>query len=264
MVAPPQPPRILRLRPRPDLLDLHRGQTLVNLIRRVVRRDLLSLRLFCLRVGIIHIDEIIYYNILYYLECSALNFFSIIFMSTPPKTFELMLQPPDDAVGKKCYAVAIVTKERGGDFPQKRRYFTTKPPRYVGLCTEIKLLPDYSKNIYFRNNYNEEISIHINGPFSQLSSSDVNSSQKLGFIEVVCKPDVSLKQLATRKFKDHFNRMPIDEQKVITDNMNATGMHDIVFSTQRANNIGGKKRKTTRKRTKRKVRKNRKMTRRRK
>ena len=157
-----------------------------------------------------------------------------------------MLQPPPDAVGKKCYAVAIVTEEIG-DFPQKRRYFTTKPPRYVGLCTEIKLLPDYSKNIYFRNNYNEEISIHINGPFSQLSSSDVNSSQKLGFIEVVCKPDVSLKQLATRKFKDHFNRMPRDEQKVITDNMNATDMHDIVFGTQSANNIGGKKRKNTRK-----------------
>lgn len=181
-------------------------------------------------------------------------------MSTQPKIFELMLQPPDDAVGKKCYAVAIVTKERGGDFPQKRRYFTTKPPRYVGLCTEIKLLPDYSKNIYFRNNYNEEISIHINGPFSQLSSSDVNSSQKLGFIEVVCKPDASLKGLATRKFKDHFNRMPREEQKVITDNMNDTGMYDIVFGTQSANNIGGKKRKTTRKRR----RKNRKMTRRRK
>jgi hypothetical protein len=180
-------------------------------------------------------------------------------MSNQDRMFELMLQPPDDAVGKKCYAVAIVTKERGGDFPQKLRYFTTKPPRYVGLCTEIKLLPDYSKNIYFRNNYNEEISIHINGPFSQLSSSDLNASQKIGFIEVMCKPDASLQGLATRKFKDHFNRMPREEQKVITDNMNATGMHDIVFGTQHANNIGGKKRKTTRKR-----RKNRKMTRRRK
>lgn len=61
--APPQPPRMLRLRPRPlYFLDLHRGQTLPNLIRLVVRLDLLSLRLFCLRVGIIHIDEIIYYN----------------------------------------------------------------------------------------------------------------------------------------------------------------------------------------------------------
>ena len=62
MGAPPHPPRILRLRPRPDLLDLHRGQTLPNLIRRVVRRDFVSLRLLCLRVGIIHIDEIIYYK----------------------------------------------------------------------------------------------------------------------------------------------------------------------------------------------------------
>jgi len=61
--APPQPPRILRLRPRPPyFLDLHRGQTLPNLIRRVVRRDFVSLRLLCLRVGIIHIDEIIYYK----------------------------------------------------------------------------------------------------------------------------------------------------------------------------------------------------------
>ena len=185
-------------------------------------------------------------------------------MSAQSKIFELMLEPPLDAVGKKCYAVAIVTKDSGGDFPQKRRYFTTKPPRYVGLCTEIKLLPDYSKNIYFRNNYNEEISIHINGPFSQLSSSDVNSSQKLGFIEVVCKPEVSLQQMATRKFKESFGRMPRDEQKVITDNMNATGMHDIVFGTQHTNNVGGKRRKKTRKGTKRKVRKNRKMTRRRK
>ena len=62
-IAPPHPPLMRRLRPRPpDLLDLHRGQTWPNLIRRVVRRDLLSLRLVCLRVGIIHIDEIIYIN----------------------------------------------------------------------------------------------------------------------------------------------------------------------------------------------------------
>jgi hypothetical protein len=185
-------------------------------------------------------------------------------MSTQPKIFELMLEPPPDAIGKKCYAVGLVTEEGGRDFPQKRRYFTTKPPRYVGLCTEIKLLPDYSKNIYFRNNYNEEISIHINGPFSQLSSSNLNSSQKIGFIEVVCKPDVSLKQLATRKFKDHFNRMPRDEQKVLNESMNETGIHDIVFGTQQTNNVGGKRRKRTRKGTKRKVRKHRKMTRRRK
>lgn len=62
MGAPPHPPRILRLRPRPDLLDLHRGQTWLNLIRRVVRLDLLSLLLFCLRVAIIYTDEIIYYT----------------------------------------------------------------------------------------------------------------------------------------------------------------------------------------------------------
>jgi hypothetical protein len=69
-----------RLRPRPpDLLDLHRGQTLPNLIRRVVRRDLLILRLVCLRVGIIHIDEIIYYKSMYYLEYSAL-IFSLVYL----------------------------------------------------------------------------------------------------------------------------------------------------------------------------------------
>ena len=230
-----------------------------NLIRLVVRLDLLSLRLFCLRVGIIHIDEIIYYKNLY----SALNFFSSIFMSNQGKIFEVMLEPPPGAVGKKCYAVGLVNVERGAR-TSRPRYFTTKPPRYVGLCTQIELLPDYSKNIYFRNNYNEETIIHISGPFSQLSASNLNSSQKLGFLEVVCKPEVSLQQMATRKFKDHFNSMTRDEQKVITDNMNATGMHDIVFGTQHANNVGGKKRKTTRKGTKRKVRKNRKKTRRRK
>ena len=213
-----------------------------------MRRDLLSLRLFCLRVGIIHIDEIIYYKTLY----TALNFFSSIFMSNQPTIFELMLEPPPGAVGKKCYAVAIVTKERGGDFPQKRRYFTTKPPRYLGLCTEIELLPDYSKNIYFRNNYNEETSIHINGPFSQISASNLNSSQKIGFVEVVCKSAASLQGLATRKFKDHFNSLPRDEQKVMTDNMNATGIRDIVFGAQDSNNVGGKKRKTTRKRRRKK------------
>ena len=65
MGEPPQPPLMRRLRPLPDLLDLHRGQTWANLIRLVVRLDLLSLRLFCLlclRVAIIHIDEIIYYT----------------------------------------------------------------------------------------------------------------------------------------------------------------------------------------------------------
>jgi hypothetical protein len=180
-------------------------------------------------------------------------------MSEQSKTFELMLEPPDDALGKKCYAVALVTEERGGKFPQKRRYFTTKPPRYVGLCTEIEMLPNYSKNIYFRKNLNEEIIIHINGPFSQL-----DSSQKIGFIEVDCKPDASsLKQLATRKFKSRFNSMSREEQQIITDSMNKTDMYNIVFGTQDRNNVGGKKRRKTRKGTKRKVRKNRKMTRRR-
>jgi hypothetical protein len=185
-------------------------------------------------------------------------------MSEQPKIFELMLEPPAESVGKKCYAVALVTKERGGEFPQKRRYFTTKPPRYVGLCTEIEVLPDYSKNIYFRNNFNEETSIHINGPFSQLSSSNLNSSQKLGFIEVVCKSEASLQRLATRKFKSYFNSMPRNEQKVLTESMNETDMRDIVFGAQDSTYVGGKKRKTTRKRTKRKLRKNRKMSRRRK
>ena len=178
-------------------------------------------------------------------------------MSNQGKIFELMLEPPPDAIGKKCYAVGVVNVERGAR-TSRPRYFTTKSPRYVGLCTEIEVLPDYSKNIYFRNNYNEETHIHISGPFS----SDFNSSQKLGFIEVVCKPEVSLQQLATKKFKESFGRMPREEQKIMTDNMNATGMHDIVFDTQHANNVGGKRRKTTRKGTKRKVRKNRKMTRR--
>jgi len=181
-------------------------------------------------------------------------------MSEQPKIFELMLEPPAESVGKKCYAVALVTKERGGEFPQKRRYFTTKPPRYVGLCTEIEVLPDYSKNIYFRNNFSEEISIHINGPFSQLSASNLNSSQKIGFIEVVCKPDASLQGIATRKFKSQFNKMSRDEQKVLTDSMNATAIRDIVFGTQDPIKAGGKRHKKTRKRR----RKNRKMTRRRK
>ena len=180
-------------------------------------------------------------------------------MSNQSKIFELMLEPHDDGVGKKCYAVGLVTIERGTR-TSRPRYFTMKPPRYVGLCTEIEVLPDYSKNIYFRNNYNEETSIHINGPFSQLSSSNLNSSQKLGFIEVVCKPEASLQQMATRKFKDSFVRMPRHEQKVIIDNMNATGMHDMVFGAQRPNNIGGKRRKKTRKGRGKK----RKMTRRRK
>ena len=183
-------------------------------------------------------------------------------MSNQSKIFELMLEPHDDGVGKKCYAVGLVTIERGTR-TSRPRYFTTRPPRYVGLCTEIEVLRDYSKNIYFRNNYNEETIIHINGPFSQLGSADFNSSQKLGFIEVVCKSEVSLQQLATRRFKDSFNRMPRHEQKVMIDNMSATAMRELVFGTQHPNNVGGKRRKTTRKGTKRKVRKNRKMTRRR-
>jgi len=181
-------------------------------------------------------------------------------MSAQPKMFELMLEPPADSVGKKCYAVGLVTIERGGDFPQKRRYFTTKQPRYVGLCTEIEMLPDYSKNIYFRNNFNEETSIHINGPFTQLSASNLNSSQKIGFIEVVCKPEASLQGLATRNFKSYFNSMPRNEQKVMTDSMSATGMRELVFGAQEPTKVGGKKRRKTRKRR----RNNRKMSRRRK
>jgi hypothetical protein len=168
-------------------------------------------------------------------------------MSNQGRIFELMLEPPANAVGKKCYAVGLVTEEKGGDFPQKRRYFTAKPPLYVGLCTEIEVLPDYSKNIYFRNNFNEESTIRVNGPFSQMSASNLNSSQKIGFIEVVCKPETSLQGLATRKFKSYFNRMPRDEQKVMIDNMNVTGIHDIVFGAQEPNKVGGKRRKKTRK-----------------
>ena len=180
-------------------------------------------------------------------------------MSNQSKIFELMLEPHDDGVGKKCYAVGLVNVERGAR-TSRPRYFTTRPPRYVGLCTDIEVLPDYSKNIYFRNNYNEETHIHINGPFSQLSATNINSSQKLGFIEVVCKPNVSLQGLAARKFKSYFNSMPRREQKVLTDSMNATGMHDMVFGMKHPNNIGGKRRKKTRKGRG----KNRKMTRRRK
>ena len=178
-------------------------------------------------------------------------------MSNQSKIFELMLEPHDDGVGKKCYAVGLVTIERGTR-TSRPRYFTTRPPRYVGLCTEIEVLRDYSKNIYFRNNYNEETIIHINGPFSQLGSADFNSSQKFGFIEVVCKPEASLQQLATRKFKDSFNRMPRGEQKDMIDNMNAIGMYDVVFGAQRPNNIGGwKRRKTTRKRRRKRSKKSR-------
>ena len=58
--------------------------------------------------------------------------------------------------------------------------------------------------------------------------------------------------------------MSREEQQIITDSMSATAMRELVFGAQNANNVGGKKRKRTRKGTKRKVRKTRKMTRRRK
>jgi hypothetical protein len=163
-------------------------------------------------------------------------------MTEQSKIFELMLEPPADSVGKKCYAVALVSKETGGGFPKKRRYFTMKPPRYVGLCTEIEVLPDYSKNIYFRNNFNEEIKIHIDGPFTQLGS-----SQKLGFIEVVCKPETSLQGIAARKFKSYFNSMPREEQRVLIDNMSTTDMRELVFGMQDPIKAGGKRHKKTRK-----------------
>jgi hypothetical protein len=57
--------------------------------------------------------------------------------------------------------------------------------------------------------------------------------------------------------------MSRDEQKVLTDSMNATAIRDIVFGAQDPIKAGGKGRKTTRKGTKRKVRKRSKKTRRR-
>ena len=177
-------------------------------------------------------------------------------MSNQPRIFELMLEPPPGAVGKKCYAVGLVTEERG-IHTSRPRYFTTKAPRYLGLCTEIELLPDYSKNIYFRNNFNEETIIRINGPFSQLGSADFNSSQKFGFIEVVCKPEASLQQLATRKFKESFGRMSRDEQNIMAHDMNDIGIHDIVFGVKSPNNVGGKRRKNTRKGTRKRSKKSR-------
>jgi capsule polysaccharide export protein KpsE/RkpR len=57
--------------------------------------------------------------------------------------------------------------------------------------------------------------------------------------------------------------MPREEQRVLIDNMNETGVRDIVFGAQEPIKAGGKRHKKTRKETKRKVRKNRKITRRR-
>ena len=225
-----------------------------------MRRDLLSLRLFCLRVGIIHIDEIIYCKILY----TALNFFSCIFMSNQPKIFEeVKLQPYDDGIGKKCYATAKITHEFG-TFPNKR-YFTTNRPRYLGLYTRNEEL-DNAYRLYFHNPFiKEDTYFEIKNPLAQWKSLDSTPVQKDGFVEVVCQGIKirSLQDLSRGTIKNYLDSLSNNEKEEFNTTLNENqSMHEII-SPLTASVKGGKRRKKTRKGTKRKVRKRGKKTKRR-
>ena len=183
-------------------------------------------------------------------------------MSTPPKTFEeVKLQPSDDGIGKKCYATAKITHEFGN-----KRYFTTNRLRYVGLYTKNEQLDD-AYRLYFQNPLTQEDTyFEIKNPLAQWKSPDSIPAQKNGFVEVVCHGNKirSLQDLSRGNFKNYLDSLSDNDKEEFNTTMNENQPINEIISPLTARVKGGKKRKRTRKGTKRKVRKHRKMTRRRK
>ena len=158
-----------------------------------------------------------------------------------------------DGIGKKCYATAKVTHEKG-DFPNKK-YYTTNKLKYVGLYIRDENLngsfrkyfhhPTTQKEIFFEN---------INPLLSTISS----PSQKDGFVEVMCQGNKirSLQDLSRGSFKKYAQQQSEKVKNDIADLLNNQYIVEIVYPVKPSNG-GKKRRRTTRKRSNRKSRKNR-------
>jgi hypothetical protein len=169
----------------------------------------------------------------------------------PIERVKLLLQI--DGIGKKCYATAKVTNEKGA-FPNKE-YYTTNKLKYVGLYVR-----DENSNGSFRKYFQhpmtqEEIFYESINPLVSISS----PSQKDGFVEVQCIGNRinSLQNSSRRSFQNYVKQQPETDHPHINDFLQKQNMYDIVYPPVKRSNGGKKRRRTTRKRPKRKSRKKR-------
>jgi len=184
-------------------------------------------------------------------------------MSVNPTLFEeVKLHPPDDGIGKKCYATAKITHETG-TFPNKR-YFTTNRLRYVGLYTRREQIKN-TYRWYFQNPLTqEEIFFDMQNPLEQWTSPNSIAQNQNGFVEVVCYGNKirSLQELSRGNIKNYLNSLSDNDKENFNITLNDNQpMYELIYPSTKYVE-GGKKRKTRKGR--RKNRKNRKMSRRRK
>lgn len=176
-------------------------------------------------------------------------------MSAKPAIFELIIRPPDEGLGKKCYAMAKVTHEIG-TFPNKR-YFTTNNLRYIGLYTRNEQVND-SYRWYFQHPITqEEVFFDIKNPLTQWKTPDATPAQKTGFIEVECYGNKirSLQDLSRTNFKQYLNKLSDNQQAEFRNALKENQAVHEILSPPTALVKGGKKRKTMRKRRRRNHRK---------
>lgn len=187
-------------------------------------------------------------------------------MPNKPTLTEVSLHPESNGLGKKCYAVADVTKETG-EFPNKR-YFTSNRLRYMGLHTKTEHTDDFTRWYFQHPHTQNELYIEIDSPFRYLKDYAMTPPQKKGFVEVVCHGNKirSLQDLSRGTFQTHIKSQSINDQHDFAKFLQDKDMHylqDMIYPSVPVKNVvaqGGKRKKTIKKRRKRKSRKNRRKT----
>ena len=189
-------------------------------------------------------------------------------MPNKPTLTEVSLHPESNGLGKKCYAVAEVTKETG-EFPNKR-YFTSNRLRYIGLHTRTEHT-DNSTRWYFQHPHTQnELYVELNSPFRSFNDDAMTPPKKKGFVEVVCHGNKirSLQDLSRETFQTYIKSQSINDQHDFADSLQDKNkelyyLQDMIYPSVPVKNVvaqGGKRKKTIKKRRKRKSRKNRRKT----
>jgi hypothetical protein len=185
-------------------------------------------------------------------------------MSTLPSLIEVMLQPKTNGMGKKCYAIANVTKQIG-EFPNAE-YFTNERLRYVGLYTRNENIRDGFR-WYFQNPMTQEENFVENkSPIAQMNTPVSNPQPLIGFVEVMCHANKirSLLDSSRTSFQNYVNTQSDNDKRDIVDSLKKHDIYEIVDPSFKLSSKGGRRRKKTiRKRPKRKSRKNRRKSKRR-
>jgi len=159
-----------------------------------------------------------------------------------------------DGIGKKCYATAEVTHEKG-DFPNKK-YYTTNKLQYVGLYVRDENLNGSFRKYFQHPMTQKEIFYESINPLVSISS----PSQKDGFVEVQCISNRinSLQNLSRGAFQNYVKQQPETDHPHINNFLQKQNIEEIVYPPVKERLGGGKKRRrTNRKRPKRKSRKKR-------